>query len=765
MDNTPIQPSDQQGSRPYDTADQSVPTGTVTTGFDQATETLEPLQQGAMRQSEVVVVYQRESWRKVLVLAGFAFLVVLLLVGVAFVVLRRRTNTAPVRSGTFGSVRLPLGQIAKSDQSGQGTVSSVAVNGQLTVGTSVVLTPALKPATPAQGETYYDKATNQLLFYNGTEFINLGASVQNISNVTNIINGGTTVIATSSGGTVTANGGVAGTVPKFTGSQELGPSIITDNGSSVSVGGNLNLVTPSSEPRDELTVWPDNPTPGTTASSDLVAVEVGMKIHTDVSGLVKGIRFYKGAPNVGTHTGHLWNTSGNLLGSVTFTNETATGWQEARFAAPVAISAETTYIVSYHAPSGRYAFDDNYFSANEHANDVLHAFRNGEDGANGVFRYGATPVFPSTGFNGANYWVDVIFQPNPPPSRFLVNGAQLATTDLANNGDIAKRGASQVFTGNNTFRSSVTSGVAFSIQNTSGIALLQADTQSDRLYVGPTTGDPSGILLVLGTRTNGGDPAGVDGGIYYNSALHMFRCYRHSVWGPCANLEVDGGFTVYDEFMGGQVTSLSSNSIIGSLGWHAQAIGANGNINFNPTTPTPVADRPGVMVLQTPAVANQGTTFMLANSNGPSMLLQAGNTVRTAIGVGAITGQVLRVGLHTQTSSTTQPVTGVWWEADPAVHPRWQYCYGDGTTATCLPSAFTITADTWFRTEIRVITTGVGTSTVDFGINGTFYTVSNATLDTTNRLSPAYSCFTTVATAQNCYWDYFEMHGTASTSR
>jgi hypothetical protein len=729
-------------------------------------ESLEPDAHGPPPAAEVVVVYKRQTWQKIVMVVGFCILLALIISALTFIFIRRSRRAAPVHLGSFETVRLPLGLVAKSDATPL-SAPTVSINGQLVVNKSVVITPSIRPATPTSGEIYYDQDANQLLLYNGTDFVNLGSSIQTTTNVTNILGGTTTIVAGPGGGTqLVATNGTPGALPKFTGAQSIGPSIVTDNGNSVSIGGNVNLVTPAAGPLPDLQVWPDNPTPvDEVASPDPVAVEVGVKIHADVSGLVKGVRFYKGTTNVGVHTGHLWNTSGNLLASVTFTNETATGWQEARFATPVAISAETTYIVSYHAPVGHYAFDNNYFSLNDHSNDVLHASRDGEDGANGVFRYGATPVFPSTGFNGANYWVDVVFQPNPPPSRYQVNGAQLSSTDLANNGDLAKRGASQVFTGNNTFRSSVSSGVAFSVQDSNGLPLFQADAQTDRLYVGPTLGDAGGVILVLGNRTVGGDPAGAEGAIYYNRERHMFRCYRGAVWGACADLEVESGFSMYDEFMGGQVAGFGTDGIIGSLGWNTQAIGANGSISFNPTTPAPSADRPGVLALQTPGVANQGTTLMLGSASAPSTLIQTGNTVKTSVALGAATGQVARIGLHTQTSGTAQPVSGVWWEANPVTDARWRFCYGNGTTATCAPSSVNIVADAWVRLEIRVLATGAGTSVVDFGLNGTFYTVSNVTVDTTSRLSPAYSCFTTVATAQNCYWDYFQFRGGTSVDR
>ena len=38
----------------------------------------------------------------------------------------------------------------------------------------------------------------------------------------------------------------------------------------------------------------------------------------------------------------------------------------------------------------------------------LHALANGEDGPNGVYKYGASG-FPTATYNGSNYWVDVVF--------------------------------------------------------------------------------------------------------------------------------------------------------------------------------------------------------------------------------------------------------------------------------------------------------------------------------------------------------------------
>ena len=85
------------------------------------------------------------------------------------------------------------------------------------------------------------------------------------------------------------------------------------------------------------------------------AAELGVRFRSSRAGEIVGIRFYKTRGNSGRHTGTLWSSSGRKLARVRFKKETASGWQSARFAEPVAIKAGTTYIASYHAPRGRFA--------------------------------------------------------------------------------------------------------------------------------------------------------------------------------------------------------------------------------------------------------------------------------------------------------------------------------------------------------------------------------------------------------------------------
>jgi uncharacterized protein YjiK/methionine-rich copper-binding protein CopC len=161
-------------------------------------------------------------------------------------------------------------------------------------------------------------------------------------------------------------------------------------------------------PSCPCSIWGSSATPGTASAGDPNAVELGVKFRSDVDGFITGVRFYKGSANTGTHTGHLWSTSGQLLASLTFANETASGWQQASFSSPVAIAANTTYIVSYHTDTGNYAFDSSFFTTAGVDSAPLHALQNGLDGPNGVYVYGGSG-FPTDTYQSSNYWVDVVF--------------------------------------------------------------------------------------------------------------------------------------------------------------------------------------------------------------------------------------------------------------------------------------------------------------------------------------------------------------------
>ncbi|HXT31510.1 MAG TPA: N,N-dimethylformamidase beta subunit family domain-containing protein, partial [Vicinamibacterales bacterium] len=158
-------------------------------------------------------------------------------------------------------------------------------------------------------------------------------------------------------------------------------------------------------------LWKPSAAPVVSSASDANPVELGLKFYSDTDGFITGVRFYKGPANNSTHVGSLWTSTGTLLASVVFSGESATGWQQALFANPVAITANTTYVISYHTNVGGYAADGGYLATTGVDSPPLHAATSAVSGGNGLFAYGATQ-FPTQTFNATNYWVDVVFAPS-----------------------------------------------------------------------------------------------------------------------------------------------------------------------------------------------------------------------------------------------------------------------------------------------------------------------------------------------------------------
>jgi Domain of unknown function (DUF4082) len=155
----------------------------------------------------------------------------------------------------------------------------------------------------------------------------------------------------------------------------------------------------------EVALWGTAAVPRLPADGDTRSVELGTRFSTRTTGVVTAILFYKHAANTGVHTGSLWDGAGRRITSVRFTDETARGWQIARLPKPVRLAANTPYVVSYHAPRGRYAGDVNYFGPDRKR-------RVGPLTATaGVYAYGHSPRFPERVWEGSNYYVDVAFRP------------------------------------------------------------------------------------------------------------------------------------------------------------------------------------------------------------------------------------------------------------------------------------------------------------------------------------------------------------------
>ena len=168
--------------------------------------------------------------------------------------------------------------------------------------------------------------------------------------------------------------------------------------------------------------------PSIPSFDDPNGIEVGIQFTSSTPLAIEGIRFFKGTMNTGTHVGNLWSSSGTLLASATFSNESAYGWQAVRFSQPVMIAANTTYVASYYAPHGGYADDHEFFADGPFSTPPLTA-------ATGVFNYGSSSSFPTNTFESSNYWVDVMYSTVVPAgsnAQFTIN----TTNTGAASGDV-----------------------------------------------------------------------------------------------------------------------------------------------------------------------------------------------------------------------------------------------------------------------------------------------------------------------------------------
>jgi hypothetical protein len=200
------------------------------------------------------------------------------------------------------------------------------------------------------------------------------------------------------------------------------------------VDDSANMETPSDPTTVKVTcpcsIWGTNVTPttiqpGQVDSGDGSSVDVGVKFESSIAGAISGIRFYKASTNTGTHIGNLWSASGQLLATATFTNESASGWQQVNFATPVVISANTTYVASYLAPQGHYSSSQGYFYGPPSPGvggatltaGSLQALPASSTQDNGEYSYSSTSTFPTNSTNATNYWVDPVFAPLTPPGQ------------------------------------------------------------------------------------------------------------------------------------------------------------------------------------------------------------------------------------------------------------------------------------------------------------------------------------------------------------
>ena len=315
------------------------------------------------------------------------------------------TPTAALTASTVYTATISGGATGVKDLAGNALVSNYVWS--FTTGAVDNIAPTVSVVSPANGSTGISTGTNVVATF--SEGINASTVTTSTFQLRNSANTLITATVSTSGNQITLvpSAPLANSVV-YTATITGGASGVKDlagNALASNYSWSFTTVAASST---TYTIWPATATPAEPLNNDGQGIALGVKIRSSQNGFINGIRYYKGAGTTGTHTGHLWSSTGTLMGSVTFTGETASGWQQALFATPIAINANTTYVASIFSPSGHYAATDPYFTT-AIVNGPIKALANGEDGPNGLYRYTSTNAFPNSSFNSSNYWIDVVF--------------------------------------------------------------------------------------------------------------------------------------------------------------------------------------------------------------------------------------------------------------------------------------------------------------------------------------------------------------------
>jgi len=128
-------------------------------------------------------------------------------------------------------------------------------------------------------------------------------------------------------------------------------------------------------------------------------VNLGVRASTTEGITISSIYFAKGPDNTGSHTGVIWNSSGQVLRSQSFAGETGTGWQKVELSQPVYIAANSSFTVGYSLENFGYPMGT-YFP-----NRTVGPVTVG----NGYYIYGNNVAAYPNGTVGTNYGIDFEF--------------------------------------------------------------------------------------------------------------------------------------------------------------------------------------------------------------------------------------------------------------------------------------------------------------------------------------------------------------------
>jgi hypothetical protein len=319
---------------------------------------------------------------------------------------------------------------------------------------------------------------------------------------------------------------------------------------------------------------------------------------------------------------------------------------------------------------------------------------------------------------------------------------------------------------------------AFRVLNGSDVPLFTADNSTNRVYIGNTSDDTTGVLLILDTKTSAGDPTGVAGGMYYNSSMGRMRCYYDSKWRFCNDpAGLTWGLNIEEDFIGGGSTN---NCNFGEGNWCATTGAGSGVVQqITPDT----GGRPGQIQLSTGTTSGTtGSGSIWLSEDQESMIVGGGEEIEFATNLNALatSGTAdydFRAGLCDVSDNTFATCReGLFFEYDRDSSTNWRAVTANGgttsatvsSTSGCVANGTTnavAVATGWTRFKIVVNTAA---NQVDYYVNGSFIGCITTNIPTSNTTQPCFLIIKDASGGGTNYTvriDYFQYRKTLTTPR
>jgi hypothetical protein len=350
-------------------------------------------------------------------------------------------NASNVSSGTLSDARLSTNvALLNANQTFTGNNAFTLSTTGLAVqdAASPLGTTLFKVTNNAGTTTYFSVSATQLKF-NGNDVCTTTGNCAGV------------------GGGVTTAGGTTNKLAKFTAGQAIGDSIITDNGSTVTIGGTLSVNTLT--PTAALTV-------GSTSQGLTLQGNGTTTISATSSGITNSIVFTTPASS-----------------NKTITVPNATGTIAVSASGPLSLDAAGNLT----CPSCL----TNNGSGGGSGVSSINSLTGGVTLAGTANQITITPSGSTLTFSTPQ---DIATSSSPQfanvnvTGQFKVNGSQIASSNLSDSANLAKLNANQTFTGNNTFQNAANGTSTFQIQDLAGTSnLFIADTSHTRIAIAQAT--------------------------------------------------------------------------------------------------------------------------------------------------------------------------------------------------------------------------------------------------------------------------------------